>query len=186
MRRATFKLHSGRGRVRGGFTLVEILIVVIILGILASIVIPQFSTASEDARRNSLISLLQTLRSQIELYKLQHLDSNPPGLDTLGNRDGAAAWAEMLVKTDVDHTINVNGKFGPYLQQMPVNSISTNAPTESGDVFVVAADVTPGGVSGAGTAGWVYNRLNGKLWATSKSGGFVYDETNPLAATNTQ
>src|SRR6185295_19535746 len=62
---------------KSGFTLVEILIVVIILGILAAIVIPQFTNASQDARKNSTTSLLQTIRSQIELYKLQHSDTLP-------------------------------------------------------------------------------------------------------------
>jgi len=39
---------------RSGFTLIEILIVVVILGILAAIVIPQFSNASQMARQNTL------------------------------------------------------------------------------------------------------------------------------------
>src|SRR5579862_3947251 len=60
-----------------GFTLVEILIVVIILGILAAIVIPQFTNASNDARKSNLSSQLQTLRAQIELYKLQHKETVP-------------------------------------------------------------------------------------------------------------
>ncbi|HQI28676.1 MAG TPA: type II secretion system protein, partial [Sedimentisphaerales bacterium] len=60
-----------------GFTLVEILIVVVILGILAAIVIPQFTQASTEAKTNSLCSNLQTLRSQIELYKVQHNDTVP-------------------------------------------------------------------------------------------------------------
>ena len=65
---------SIRTRRKSGFTLVEILIVVIILGILAAIVIPQFTNASQDARKSSLTSQLQTMRSQIALYELQHND----------------------------------------------------------------------------------------------------------------
>jgi prepilin-type N-terminal cleavage/methylation domain-containing protein len=61
-----------------GFTLVEILIVVVILGILAAIVIPQFTQASTEAKSNSLASDLQSLRSQIELYKVQHNTSAGP------------------------------------------------------------------------------------------------------------
>ena len=62
---------------RTGFTLVEILIVVVILGILAAIVIPQFTDAASDARNSSVQSDLQTLRSAVELYKVQHGDTLP-------------------------------------------------------------------------------------------------------------
>src|ERR1700753_1464663 len=75
---------------RRGFTLVEILIVVIILGILAAIVIPQFTNASNDARNNSVASTLQTARSQIELFKIQHGDT-PPAT--------AVMWSIMLTKS---------------------------------------------------------------------------------------
>ncbi len=54
------------------FTLIEILIVVVILGILAAIVIPQFTDASEEAMNASVVSQLQTLRSQLELYNVQN------------------------------------------------------------------------------------------------------------------
>ena len=54
-----------------GFTLVEILIVVVILGILASIVIPQFTDAADEARTSSLMSNLQSVRGQIELYEIR-------------------------------------------------------------------------------------------------------------------
>ncbi|MHC4171078.1 MAG: type II secretion system protein [Planctomycetota bacterium] len=64
-------------KARSGFTLVEILIVVVILGILAAIVIPQFTEASTEAKTSSLMTDLQTMRSQIELYKIQHNDDLP-------------------------------------------------------------------------------------------------------------
>jgi len=158
---------------KSGFTLVEILIVVIILGILAAIVIPQFTNASQDARKSSLTSQLQTIRSQLELYKLQHLDQAPPDISgsVTGSVDGAAAFNLMVVKTDADHTANVSGTFGPYLQATPVNPLAN-----SSAVFVVTADVTPGAASGGASAGWVYNRVNGKFWATDTDGATVYDE----------
>src|SRR5438067_5963842 len=88
-----------RNRTRkGGFTLVEILIVVIILGILAAIVIPQFSSASNDARKSSLASTAQTMRSQIALYRLQHNDVLP-GTGASGF-SSATFWTHMTTKTD--------------------------------------------------------------------------------------
>ena len=168
-----------------GFTLVEILIVVIILGILAAIVIPQFTNASQDARKSSLTSQLQTIRSQIELYKLQHLDQFPPALVA----GGATAWDDMTIRTNVDHTAATGAEgFGPYLQAAPRNSLSGN--TAVAVVTAVTDDYGSGAGGqaspGAATDGWVFNTVTGKIWATSAQGGFIYDETNPAAPTNDQ
>src|SRR5215217_8162947 len=73
-----------------GFTLVELLIVVIILAILAAIVVPQFSATSTDAQEAALDSNLNAIRSAIELYKVQH-NNNYPG--TAASSGGAAACA---------------------------------------------------------------------------------------------
>jgi general secretion pathway protein G len=128
-----------------GFTLVEILIVVIILGILAAIVIPQFTNASQDARKSNMASQLQTLRAQIELFKLQHQDK-PPTLVT-------DQWDVLLQKTEpttgavaadqTDKTLP-----GPYFQQPSVNPL-TNSST-----FAAAA---------AATVGWVYTESTGEI-----------------------
>ena len=93
-------------RARHGFTLIEILIVVVILGILAAIVIPQFTDASQDAMRTSVITQLQTIRSQIELYDVQ----NPQAIfDPLNIVQNPANW-DVLVT-------------GQYLQSPPKNPL---------------------------------------------------------------
>jgi len=161
-----------------GFTLVEILIVVIILGILAAIVIPQFTNASQDARKNSLTSQLQTIRSQVELYKLQHLDQLPPLLVAAG----ATAWDDMTVKTDADHTHNAAGKFGPYLQAPPTNPLNNKF-----EVATTANDYGSGGAAwGTADIGFVLNPTTGKVWATSALYGFIYNEGDASDVHNDQ
>jgi len=69
-------------RGRRAFTLIEILIVVVILGILAAIVIPQFTNASDDANANSAAAIEQTVRSQLELYRVRN-GAYPAAVDAL-------------------------------------------------------------------------------------------------------
>src|SRR5271154_3169812 len=104
-------VHSMTCKSRG-FTLVEILIVVIILGILAAIVIPQFTNASNDARNNSIASTLQTIRSQIELFKIQHADTPPASAGCLWTVLGGRTSTADTTGTDAATTAT----FGPYVQ----------------------------------------------------------------------
>ena len=60
-----------------GFTLIEMLIIVIILGILAMIIIPQINVSSGEARLNTLKTNLNTVRNAIELYYHQHNNVYP-------------------------------------------------------------------------------------------------------------
>lgn len=71
-----------RNRMKKAFTLVEILIVVVILGILAAIVVPQFTNATQDAQAGNLKTQISTLQNQIELYKARTNDY--PDLGTGG------------------------------------------------------------------------------------------------------
>jgi len=136
-----------------GFTLVEILIVVIILGILAAIVIPQFTEASNDARVSALVSDLQTVRSQVELYKIQHLDRFPGWNGT--TVVAADFVADLTGKTAIDGASG--GTLGPYLQKFPTNPFNS-----SSDVAVVTQAADPNSVVAGGT-GWWFNVTTGNF-----------------------
>lgn len=62
-------MQYGPAICRKAFTLIEVLIVVIILGILAAIVVPQFSNASQQSVRSTLQSTLDVLDNRVELAR---------------------------------------------------------------------------------------------------------------------
>ena len=153
-----YRTTSARRLTRHGFTLIEILIVVIILGILAAIVIPQFSSASGDARRSSLQTTVQSLKSQVALYRLQHNDNLPPQ---------ANFWPLMTSKSDANGTIPpAAGQpvFGPYMQDVPKNALNN-------DTVVVDSAVAAGGQT-ASACGFQYDYTGGtgKVWGTETDG----------------
>jgi general secretion pathway protein G len=163
-----------------GFTLVEILIVVIILGILAAIVIPQFTNASTDARRNSLTSQLQTLRSQLELYKLQHNDRLPTSIAS-GSTDPNVVWLQMTQRTDVNGDTTGSNYFGPYLQQNPTNPLNAKmlvfmmATGAAEPVFGAATGIPPNSGAGADD-GFVVHPDTMKIWGTNQTTSLFFDE----------
>ncbi len=125
-------------RVRRAFTLIEILIVVVILGILAAIVIPQFTDASMEASVANLLSQLQTVRSQIELFNVQ----NPATPYNAGTAVGTF-WDGP---NGDDGLVPLN-----YLQSAPKN------PLQNGSSTVAAA--------AAAGVGWVWaESVPGDTW----------------------
>ena len=137
-----------------GFTLVEILIVVIILGILAAIVIPQFTSASQDARNSALSSDLQTLRSQLELYRIQHLDKYPNQIAAVGT-DATKFVEQLTSKTDNAGGSIGTGTLGAYVQTFPTNPFVA----ANGNKIVVG----DGSGFPTGATGWYFNTTTGKV-----------------------
>jgi len=143
-------------KAESGFTLVEILIVVVILGILAAIVIPQFTDASTQAKESAVASDLQMMRSQLELYKIQHNDNLPDCTDQ------ASFEACMLEQTGQDGAAGTD--FGPYMGKLPSN------PFVDGDTADDITFVDSGSCPSSGLTGW---------WMRSDTGEFRANDTDP-------
>ena len=143
-------------KAKSGFTLVEILIVVVILGILAAIVIPQFTSASTEAKESALVSDLQSIRSQIELYKIHHNDALPgTQVATVDNGEGLFTTA-MTSKTNQDGEVGegVGYRFGPYMQRVPDNPFCGTVGQENA-VTPNATRIAAGSV-GSDATGWLF------------------------------
>jgi len=152
---------------RKGFTLVEILIVVVILGILAAIVVPQFASASQDAIKSALASQTQTVSAQIELYRVQnagtlpHLDAGDP----LGVPASNNGWG-ILVS-------------GSFLKDEPSNGFTgtTTVVRQAAAIGAAVANMLAAGAAPANSTGWHYNDTTGTIHAN----GFD-DVTNTLGS----
>jgi general secretion pathway protein G len=143
---------------RNGFTLVEILIVVVILGILAAIVVPQFTSASQEAVKGALASQIQTIESQIELYRVQNQGDYPDddATDPLVGGGGNGGWGIMVSSQ--------------YLKGEPMNGYTGTSTVAVGLPVVVANGASPL----ADAVGWGYSDVTGGVVAAG------YDNVNNL------
>jgi general secretion pathway protein G len=134
-----------------GFTLIEILIVVVIMAVLAATIIPQFSSSTNDAKTSTLQFNLHTLRSQIELYKLDHSGAVP----SLTN----SALPQLTSSTDSSGNVGASGPsfpHGPYIQgNMP------NNPFDGHNVVIATAVFPPTATTSDG--GWLYYAATGQI-----------------------
>jgi prepilin-type N-terminal cleavage/methylation domain-containing protein len=159
------------------FTLIEVILVVTILGILAAVVLPTFQDHAVTAKESAAKSDLMTIRSQIELYKLQH-NAVPPGYV-----DGVGAPVAM-VELQLVGTSMVGGAaspntvpfapflYGPYLKKIPknpFNNLSTIA-------YVAEATAFSSAVNGT-SSGWLYKKETGEFvinWTGTDSHDVAY------------
>jgi prepilin-type N-terminal cleavage/methylation domain-containing protein len=150
-----------------GFTLIEMLIVIIILGILAMIIIPQIGVSTGDAKLSTLQTNLGAMRSAIEIYYAQHNQTYPgdpiPATKPVDIVTAADTFVAQLTRyTDVNGNIS-NTKadpynYGPYLKG---NALPTNPFNEKNDITIdtATADITARASGGA--TGWKFYTKTG-------------------------
>ncbi len=131
-----------------GFTLVEVLIVVSILGIMAAIVVPHYSSTTAEAQLAALQSNLHVVRKQLELYKVHHNGLWPAAV----GETGADFTRRMVTKTDASGAPGT--QLGPYLERIPINKYNDRTTIRIGEA-----------AAGAGTDGWRFDPLTGEFQA---------------------
>ena len=138
-------MHASRKVMAKGFTLVEILIVVVILGILAAIVVPQFTNAANDARDGNIATQVSTIESQMELYAAQNNGS----------------YADLVTAGEQFSDLVTAG----YFKDLPVNPY-TGSSTIVANITFDDADpsITLFTVANS-TDGWVYDLGSGNIAA---------------------
>lgn len=131
-----------KARAKRAFTLVEILIVVVILGILAAVVVPQFVDAADQAQTGNTETQLRTLRTQVQLFRAQSPDNDFP--DLVADGWGAAGVAGTMIGEELIQAEPIN----------PRNQLST-----------IVAGVSEAAAQANQTDGWMYNAATGEIWA---------------------
>ena len=161
------------------FTLVEILIVVVILGVLAAIVIPAIANSGTTARRSTLAMNLNLLRRFVPIYTSHHLEV-PPGYPG-GNRAATPTEEAFVDQATLSSTRDgataprgtVGYPYGPYLSKIPEN------PFNNLDTIQMLADGQPFPANADDSHGWIYKAQTGEMrpdnTGTDDSGIRYYD-----------
>lgn len=143
---------------RKAFTLYEVVIVVVLLGILAAIIVPTLQGHTTSARESAVKNCLMTMRTQIQLYKMEH-NGVPPGYAN-GNPVGELFLEYQLIATTTETGAISTSKipsatypYGPYIKRLPENPFNNLKNIAYVDLATSFADSVDGTSSG-----WLYKK----------------------------
>ena len=150
-----------------GFSLLEVLIVVILLGIVAAMTIPVVAGYQTQADETSLRSDLALMRSAIELFAADHNGAFPAligdGTHAAGSPEAFVAHMTQYSNADgeVSQTKGTDYPFGPYLPQGVPNV--TVGPLAGGGAVKVTSSASNMDADGSPTMAWKYSTVTGQI-----------------------
>jgi general secretion pathway protein G len=157
---------------KDAFSIVELIVVVVILGLLAAMAIPRFSQGATGDAESDLRTDLAVLRTAIEMYRHDHgaYPGQQPAGGTAPARTAAAFIRQLTQYTDAEGHASLSRSatfcYGPYLRNA-IPACSVAAPRPSARVCVITGSAVPAYDRNASRAGWVYNCDTGYIAANS-------------------
>ena len=139
---------------RRGFSLVELVIVIVIIGLLAAIAVPRFSRGAAGAGQSALNGDIAVLQNAVEMFAAEHGGAYPPAADF---EDALTRYSNRAGNSFADN-ISPTHEYGPYLRRMPALKVGEAA----GSTGVAAITSAPAVSSTAGI-GWLYNQQTGLI-----------------------
>ncbi len=144
------KRTAFRGRKRKGFTLVEVLVVVVILGLLAALVAPRVVGQGEDAKRTAASVQIREIEQALEMYRLDNsfYPTTAQGLQALVNKPVSPPEPRRYRQGGYMRKLPVDPWGSPYVYRMPGDHSEF-------DIFSRGADGEEGGEgSGRDITNW--------------------------------
>ncbi len=130
-----------------GFTLIELVIIIVVLGILAAVAIPRYQDITGEAREAAGRAALGSMRSGITIFYANQAVTT-----------GTATWP-MLAEIETYGTVMAQGiPKNPY-------QLDTNAPDS------ICTGVTKGVMVAGGRGGWCYLPGSGEIWMNTNTAG---------------